>query len=195
MPPDRVLLSPAPGLATEADLIATNSEKHRLCELVDGVLVEKAMGYQESLLAIFLGGLLNNFVTLHNLGLISGPDGMMRLFPGLVRIPDLAFAGWDRFTDRRVPKDSVPELTPDLAIEIISPSNTSGEWPETAGLLLGGRTSGVDHRSLRSDGPRLRGAGEIRPDRCFRHSGGGSVLPGFSISVEELFSCLDRHAD
>lgn len=49
--PERIPMSPAPGTATEEDVVArVDGEKH-LFELVDGVLVEKAMGYYESLLA------------------------------------------------------------------------------------------------------------------------------------------------
>src|SRR5206468_1626606 len=63
----------------------------RLCELVDGILVEKAMGYDESLLAVELIRILATFVLQHRLGEVTGPDGTMRLMPGLVRIPDVAF--------------------------------------------------------------------------------------------------------
>ena len=108
--PVRVLMKPLPGTATEADLIAANAKKPGICELVDGVLVEKGMGYVESNLAMYLGGLLNAFIIPRNLGIVSGPDGMMRLFPGLVREPDIAFASWDpdprttttHSTDRRI---------------------------------------------------------------------------------------------
>jgi hypothetical protein len=41
--PDRVRFRPAPGTATEADVIAVRERHQRICELIDGVLVEKAM--------------------------------------------------------------------------------------------------------------------------------------------------------
>lgn len=43
VPPQRVLLRPVPGEATEDDLL----HNPRLCELIDGVLVEKTMGWWE----------------------------------------------------------------------------------------------------------------------------------------------------
>lgn len=61
MPAHRIRTTPAPGTATEEDLLAAESD--RLCELVDGVLVEKAMGYYESQLAIILGHLLHAYLT------------------------------------------------------------------------------------------------------------------------------------
>jgi hypothetical protein len=52
--PERVRLHPAPGTATEDDVLSVHDREGRLCELVDGVLVEKAMGFRESLLAATL---------------------------------------------------------------------------------------------------------------------------------------------
>ena len=37
---------------------------------------------------------------------------MMRLFPGLVREPDLAFVSWDRIPDRRVPTEPIANFAP-----------------------------------------------------------------------------------
>jgi hypothetical protein len=54
IPPERVRLQPAPGTATEADVVAVHDREKRLCELVDGVLVEKTMGYYESYIAATL---------------------------------------------------------------------------------------------------------------------------------------------
>ena len=50
----RIRTDPAPGTATEADVIEIHDREGRLYELVDGVLVEKAMGYHESYLACLL---------------------------------------------------------------------------------------------------------------------------------------------
>jgi Uma2 family endonuclease len=94
IPPERVRLQPPPGTATEADVVAVLSREERLCELVDGVLVEKTLGYYESYIAATLIRLLGNFVVAHDLGIVAGADGMMRLAPGLVRIPDVSFVSW-----------------------------------------------------------------------------------------------------
>jgi hypothetical protein len=86
--PARVRFRPVPGAATEEDMIAIHDREGRLYELVDGVLVEKAMGLRESYLAIVLSTILWNFVQLRNVGLVTGEAGMMRLMAGLVRIPE-----------------------------------------------------------------------------------------------------------
>jgi hypothetical protein len=46
--PSRVRFQPWPGTATVRDVIAVHDAENRLCELVDGVLVEKVMGFDES---------------------------------------------------------------------------------------------------------------------------------------------------
>src|ERR1041385_1822176 len=85
--PDRVLVDPPPGTATVEDLIAKDVHEDRLCELVDGTLVEKVVGFHESLLAAFLIARLRAVVDPRNLGTVTGEQGMMQIFPGLVRIP------------------------------------------------------------------------------------------------------------
>ena len=94
IPLNRVRIQPPPGTATEDDVIAIHAKEKRLCELVDGTLVEKPMGYDESRLAMEIGSILVVFLRQQDLGTVAGPDGMMRLFTGLVRIPDVWFVRW-----------------------------------------------------------------------------------------------------
>ena len=61
------------------------------------------------------------------LGIVTGPDGTIRLFPGLVRIPDVAFASWKCFPDGKRPKARIPQLAPDLVVEVLSKGNTRAE--------------------------------------------------------------------
>src|SRR3954468_18822699 len=80
IPPYRILLHPTPGTATERDVEAIHDRENRLCELVDGVLVEKDMGFDEARFALILGALLIEFLREHDLGMALGADGTMRLF-------------------------------------------------------------------------------------------------------------------
>jgi hypothetical protein len=69
LPPERIRMAPYPGRATEQDVIQANESKlGRLCELVDGVLVEKAMDYYESRLASVLIWFIETFLNDHDLG-------------------------------------------------------------------------------------------------------------------------------
>src|SRR5262249_33544797 len=109
------------------DVLAIHAREDRLYELIDGVLVEKAVGLRESYLASVLIAILWNFVRPRNLGIVTGEAGMMRLALGLVRIPDVAFISWQRLFGRRIATEPIPTLAPELAVEILSPSNTPGE--------------------------------------------------------------------
>ena len=84
---DRIWFHPAPGTATEKDVIEVENRENRLCELVDGALVEKAMGFDEARLALRLGRLIDTFVDQNDLGVCVGADGMMRI-AGLVWLID-----------------------------------------------------------------------------------------------------------
>jgi len=193
IPPERVRLDPLPGTATEADVLDVEQHENRLCELIDGVLVEKPEGYRESLLAAELLGLLREFVKPRNRGLLSGPDGMMRLFPGLVRIPDVAFVSWERVPDRKVPDNPIPDLIPDLAVEVLSKSNTEAEM---ARKLSDYFSAGV--RLVWFLEPETRTAsvhtqpGESQLYKEEDNLLGEPVLPEFSVSLRDLFAELDR---
>src|SRR5207248_2597616 len=94
IPAFRVRMNPPPGLATEADLIAHDRAKGRICELIDGVLVEKDVAVYES----WLASVLIHFVLLHvrknDLGIVLGEGAYLRLFPGQIRVPDVSFVSW-----------------------------------------------------------------------------------------------------
>ena len=107
----RVRLRTPVGTATEADVLAIKQNEGLLCELIEGVLVEKGMGYTESILAIALAGILHAFTRPRRLGFVSGPDGSMRLLAGLVRIPDVAFTSVEH-PDGRRPREPIPTLVP-----------------------------------------------------------------------------------
>jgi Uma2 family endonuclease len=194
IPLRRIRMTPAPGTATEADLVEAEQRYHSLFELVDGVLVEKGMGYRESLLALVLGKLLIDFVHPRNLGVVSGADGFLRLFPGLVRAPDVAFASWDRFPDRKIPEEPIPTLAPDLVVEVLSESNTVKEMQRKRGEYFGQGVSVVWEID-----PETRTATVYKPDGTAieltetDRLDGGDVLPGFSLELSELFAELDRH--
>jgi len=196
IPPERVLMNPPPGTATEQDAIQCEARQNRLCELVDGTLVEKAVGYHESIIAGAILALLRAFVIPRNLGCVSGSDGMMRLFPGLIRMPDVAFASWSRFPGGRLPVEPAPSIAPDLAIEVLSVSNTDREMQRKRREYF---AAGVSLVWIID--PRQRIAlVYTSPDEFTEYGAsdsltGGEVLPGFTLSLSELFAELDRQAD
>src|SRR3954447_8045792 len=73
--PYRVRLDPPPGTATEGDLLAVSERTGRLYELVDGTLVEKVMGEEESFVGGELLWLLRNYLAQHDRGYLTPADG------------------------------------------------------------------------------------------------------------------------
>jgi Uma2 family endonuclease len=194
MPLHRIRFAPFPGTATEQDVIDLHDREGRLYELVDGILVEKAMGFRESSLACVLIHLLMSFVAPRALGTVVGEAGMMRLFPGLVRIPDVAYVSWDHFPNRQLPREPIPAVAPDLAVEVLSESNTEAEMKRKLRDYFAAGTRLVwfvdpDPRTVTA---------YTAPDRStVLHEtdtlDGGAVLPGFSLPLRQLFAELDPH--
>lgn len=186
VPLERVIFDPWPGSATEADLLLFVERDKRLCELIDGTLVEKPVGIWEGMIATLLSTALNNFVLPRNLGAVFGDGSTMRMKSGRVRLPDVAFVSLARLPKTR---DPIPTLGPDLAVEVLSESNTK---PEIAQKLREYFESGTRLAWVVDPLPRTvavyHGPGE--PVAVIEESGsldGEPVLPGFTLSVADLF--------
>jgi Uma2 family endonuclease len=188
VPLERICLTPPPGMATERDLLAAMRRSDRLYELVDGTLVEKAMGLSESMIAAQIIRLIGNFATAHDLGIPAGADGAIRLLKGLVRMPDVSFFCWEKLPGRVLPAEPIP----DLAVEVISETNTPEEMERKLReyFLAGVRLVWmIDPRKRTAevytspDAP----AASVAETQALD---GGSVLPGFTLPLAELFAHL-----
>jgi Uma2 family endonuclease len=189
VPPERVRLQPLPGTATEEDLIAIQDREKRNCELIDGVLVEKPLGYPESLLAAWIIVLLGDYIRQHDVGTIAGESGATRLMPGLVRIPDVSFVSYDRLPDRAALSEPILGLAPDLAVEVLSPSNTKREMDLKVREYF---LAGVRLVWLVDPGKRTVRV-YTAPDQSVRLTegqvlDGGDVLPGLRLPLREVFA-------
>lgn len=194
VPPWRVLLRPAPGTATEADLLKRVERDGWLCELVEGTLVDKPMGLPEGVLEVAIIEVVNRFVRMRRLGFCGSASSTLRMFGGNIRLPDVCYFAWDDVPEHRVPKAAVPKLAPTLAIEVLSEGNTAEEMKKKrteyfeSGTKLvwefdpRGRTVDV-YRPAAPDAPRHLDAAATLD--------GEEVLPGFSIQLAELFAVLD----
>jgi Uma2 family endonuclease len=188
----RIRTSPRPGMATEDDVVEIHAREDRLCELVDGILVEKAMGAYESMLAVEIAALLRNWVKPRKLGTALGEAGMLRLAPGLVRIPDVAFLSMEKFPRGRFPKGAIAALAPDIVIEVLSDSNTKQEMDEKLEDYF---SHGARLVWYVDPPPRTIEVytGLVTPPRLLTEADvldGGEVLPGFDLSIRELFAEL-----
>ena len=187
IPAERIRTSPPPGTATEQDVIDIEERESRLCELVDGVLVEKTVGIYESNLASRLIYFLNALVLKLDLGVVTAPDGMMRLAAGLVRIPDVSFISWNQLPGRRVPRVPIADLAPDLAVEVISPSNTSREMERRRQEYLAAGVRLVWYVFPEQQEVHVYTADRHEVLTIDQEISGGDVLPGFTLPLRQLF--------
>ena len=196
IPPSRIFLDPRPGKATEQDIIDAVDRDKRLCELVDGVLVEKPMSFYESRLAIMLAYFLEGFLEEHDLGIVLGADAMVRMQVGRVRLPDVSFFSWDQFANRLLPRGQILGRTPDFAVEVLSPSNTVGEMEQKRREYFAGRARLVwlvypETRRVRVY-TAVEQFEEVGEDQTLT---GGAVLPGFTLSVRRWFERAGRREE
>jgi Uma2 family endonuclease len=193
IPAGRVRLHPTPGTATEQDMLDVRAREDRLCELVDGVLVEKPMGFEESRIAVVLIGYLISYLKQADLGCVLGADAAVRLFPGLVRIPDVAFISWARYPKGKRGRGTIPSLAPDLAVEVLSKGNPKKEMRRKLGEYFRAGVRLVWYVDPKSHTVRVYTA----PDRSVLLTegqvlDGGDVLPGFALPLRTWFAEAER---
>ena len=172
---------------TEADLANLPDDESRH-ELVAGILVAEPLpSPRHDRTFRRLLRLLGDFVATHELGEVFGETGfVLARDPDTVRGPDLSFVSRERlsnFDDARFFSGS-----PDLAVEILSPSNRRGAiHAKVADYLAAGtrlvwvvdpeRKSITTYRTL------------LAPRRLESHEAlsGEDLLPGLVIPLEAIF--------
>jgi Uma2 family endonuclease len=193
IPTDRILHDPRPGTATIDDAVRMHNLGHK-CELVDGTLVEKAMGWQESLIAAVLIEMLGGFARTQNLGVVVGADGFIELFPSLVRAPDVAYFSWDRLPNNRIPMARIPAIVPDLAIEVLSLGNTRAEMARKMREYFhaGVRQVWMVDLRERTVAVYTSTTTHVQVFACDAKLTATDILPGLEVDLAVVFAELDR---
>jgi Uma2 family endonuclease len=191
VPLERIRMNPPPGTATERDL---ERAPKPVCELIDGVLVEKAMGNSESALGLVIGSLLLTHVQATDAGIVLGEAGHLRLGAWQLRAPDATYIPWSAFPNGEPPEDeaywSVP---PGLVVEVLSPGNTVAEIERKLAELF---AAGCKLAWVLD--PRAKAAKVYTSAKKFKELDetgtldGGKVLPGFSLKLADLFAATKR---
>ena len=189
VPPERIRMKPLPGTATGKDVLRIKAKEGVLCELIDGTLVEKPMGFNESDIGVKIILILGAFLQDRDLGKLLGADGPVKLRKRRIRMPDVAFYGWHHFPGRAKPTVGIPAIFPDLAVEVISPKNTKKEMARKlreyfkAGTQLVWyvypKTKTVDVFTSPTEMKTLTASDTLS---------GGNVLPGFKVKVAKVFA-------
>lgn len=175
--------------ATEADVVRlAEREPKRLAELVDGLLVEKATGQREGFFAASLIAFLMAHVRANKLGVVGAPDTILRLGEGLNRLPDVCFTAWANLPAADAHLQRVGAYAPDLAVEILSPSNTPAELARKRGEYFAAGTKLVwevdpDARTVTAYTSATDSTVLAATDTLT----GGTVLPGFTLPLADPF--------
>ena len=176
-------------LMTAEDLWQTGKDECRY-ELVEGELIRMApAGGEHGEIGFELAGQLRDYLKHNKIGTGYGADTgfILARDPDVVRSPDVAFVR----TDRLPPKDqrrAFLELAPDLAVEIVSPSDSSSDVNDKVMqyLKLGVKLVWLVYPSTKS-------VNVYNPDRTVRilseedELDGGEVLPGFRLRIADIF--------
>jgi Uma2 family endonuclease len=173
---------------TAEDLLALPDDDKQY-ELVEGVLIEMSpSGRPHSRDGLRVATRLNLFVEDHDLGEVHGADGgfILRRNPDTVRAPDAAFVRKERLV--KLDDEGFMPLPPDLAVEVVSPSNTVSEMSQKVRDYLDAGSAMVWVVE-----PLRRQVTVYTPDNVARiHRdgdtlSGGDVLPGFELDVTYIF--------
>ena len=177
------------GLVTADELAELPGDGCRY-ELVDGNLrVMSPAGFEHGRVALRIGARLDEYVRVRRLGHVVAAETGFRLSrdPDTVRAPDAAFVAADRLPPRDEQQRFL-ELAPDLAVEVVSPTDRAAEVTEKAlaWLAVGVSLVWVVY-------PAQRLVAVYLPDGSVRHRregdevDGGAVLPGFRLPVADIF--------
>lgn len=159
-------------------------------ELVHGEVVRMTpAGGEHGVVALRIGARLLTFVEERQLGVVCAAETgfLVSRDPDTVRAPDAAFISRERMGEGAPPKKFWP-FAPDLAVEVVSPSETAESIQERVGdwFAAGVRSVWLLYPSLAAV-HMYRSATDVRILLKGEILSGEEVLPGFSCSVTDLF--------
>ena len=167
-------------------------------ELVEGEVVEMSpTGGEHGILTFELGLRIGAFVRDRQLGYVTAAETGYRISSGVhesVLAPDVAFVRTARLPEGP-PREFIP-LAPDLAVEVLSPSDSYSMVQRKAGLYLRGGSQAVwvvdaSARSITVFALNEDGGLIARTLTDAANLDGAPVLPGFSLPLSELFAVLN----
>jgi Uma2 family endonuclease len=159
-------------------------------ELWEGVLKEVSpSSFKPGVVAARVVGVLINYVDAHNLGYVSTAESgyILNTNPFTVVAPDVAFVRGDRYPGG-LPESGFSPLPPDLAVEVISPTDRKSDIAQKQALYAKAGVPlvwWVDPERKTVTVYRLGQEPEIIDSVGVLD--GGDVLPGFELKVQSIF--------
>lgn len=173
---------------TADDLLRLPRGQHRY-ELVEGTLVTRSpAGFEHGRIGVRLASRIEAFLASTRLGVVVGPDTgfVLERGPDLVRSPDVSFVRLDR-----LPRTGLSKFfpgAPDLAVEVVSPTDTVEELSDRVYDYFRNGTAIVWIVKPRTRTVEILRAG--RPEALLRDNDtleDAQLLPGFAVRVADLF--------
>ena len=93
-------------------------------ELLDGDLLRSPVGITHSEICVRLVMMLGTFVERRKLGVVCDSSIGYRLSPKILLSPDVSFVSNERLAQIRIAPEKFLHGAPDLAVEVLSPSDT-----------------------------------------------------------------------
>jgi Uma2 family endonuclease len=178
------------GASAPVSELATAIPDDMLYEVVDGKIVEKEMGAREVEIAGILVQFLGNFARTHRVGRAL-VEFIFRIdqTKDLQRRPDVAFVSHARWpVHRRVPDVAVWDMVPDLAIEVVSPSNTANHVHEKIHEYFKAGVTRVWVVYPRQQEVYVYASPtQIQVLQLGQELDGGDLVPGFRLPLAALF--------
>jgi Uma2 family endonuclease len=185
-------MSTATRLVTADELLRLPRGRVRY-ELIRGELLTMSPAGSEHGTIIFrLSALIHHFISSKKLGLGFGAETgfLIQRNPDTVRAPDIAFVRADRIPVEGPPQGFWPGA-PDLAVEVVSPGDTTREVDEKVAewLQAGCRAVWIIDPHARTVSVHPAG-GSSELLNAGQTLEGGSILPGFKCPVTEIFTVV-----
>jgi len=133
---------------------------------------------------------LSVFVRERDLGIVVGAETgfIVERNPDTVLGVDAAFISHERLATIEDPDKFAP-FAPDLAVEVMSPSNTAREMEEKTALYFGAGARAVwVFNTKKRTASVYTSPSEVRVFNEDERFDGGEVLPGFTLDLAKLFA-------
>ena len=194
--PNRIWMNPAPGTVTLENFIESHIGMDKpIREMILGTVVEKALGFYQSTMSVIVASPMLRHVLDNRLGYVIGAGGLFLVNSTTARSADIAYIARNRVPATGLPSsydDPVPAIIPNLTVDMVKRDNTPRELEMRrkdffqAGVMLHWEIDAENRTAIAYTdwdvGTPIAQDGKLD---------GGEILPGFCISIKDVFSDAD----